>query len=210
MIAQDTAQTGGIRHRDRVRAMMRRDILDAARRIIREKGMKDLSMRGLGQAVGVSATTLYDYFPRKEGVLDALFVEGVERLHSGFEEAIAGNDAGLPQLRGIGLAYRRFAHEEPVLFQLIFGRAALDYRPDQRAKSRAAALFDLLVSVIVRAIEAGQVRPEDPATIGLATWAAVHGFVTLEINGFLKDCSPLEPDTAFDATMLMLLGGLRR
>src|SRR5262245_29540883 len=61
--------------RERVRALMRQDILDAARRLVQEEGIRGLTMRALGRAVGVTAPTLYDYFPSKEAVLDALFIQ---------------------------------------------------------------------------------------------------------------------------------------
>src|SRR5215217_8259217 len=130
--------------RERFRAQMRREILDAARRILREQGIKELSMRGLATAVGVTAPTLYDYFANKEGVLDALFEEGTARLLRAFEEGIAASEPGVAQLRHIATAYRLFAREEPDLFQLIFAKVDRAYRPADGVKAGASALFDVL------------------------------------------------------------------
>lgn len=196
--------------RERLRAQMRQEILTASRQILRESGFKDLSMRTLAQAVGVTAPTLYDYFPNKEGVLDALFVEGCDRLQLTLRQILASVDVGLPQLRQIAAAYRAFAHEEPDLFQLIFGRIDRQYRPADDVKARVKKLADLLVLAIVAAIEIGDVRPVDPEAACLAVWTSVHGFVTLEINGYLDDeCETETRDTEFAACLEMLVEGLR-
>ena len=209
MIAQDLTPPAIGKHRDRVRAMMRQDILDAARAIMREQGIKELSMRALARAVGVTAPTLYDYFPSKDGVLDALFQQGTDRLLREFEEAVSTNDPGFSQLRGIAAAYRTFAHAEPDLFQLMFSRPDPAYCPNDEVKSRSAGLFEILVGAIKLAIDTGHLRTVDPTATALAAWAAVHGFVILEINGFLRDCSPLEADATFDISLHVLFDGLR-
>src|SRR5262245_10921008 len=116
------------KRRDRLRAQSRQEILDAARRILREQGIKEVSMRGLAQSVGSSPATIYDYFESKEGVLDALFQQGAERLLVAFKDAVSSIEPGLAQLRQIAIAYRAFAHDEPDLFQLIFGRVDRNYR----------------------------------------------------------------------------------
>jgi len=89
--------------------MMRDDIVAAARRLLDEHGVKGLAMRALGREVGVTAPTLYDYFPSKEALLDALFAQGVERLVASFEEVIARTDPGRERLLELGRAYRVFA-----------------------------------------------------------------------------------------------------
>lgn len=196
--------------RERLRAQMRQEILTASRQILRESGLKDLSMRALAQAVGVTAPTLYDYFPNKEGVLDALFIEGCDRLQDTFRQILASVEVGLPQLRQIAFAYRAFAHEEPDLFQLIFGRIDRQYRPADDVKVHAKELAQLLVMAILAAIEIGEVRPVDPKVACLSVWTSVHGFVTLEINGFLDEkCEPGTRDAEFAATLEMLVEGLR-
>jgi AcrR family transcriptional regulator len=196
------------KRRDRLRAQSRQEILDAARRILREQGIKELSMRGLAQAVGSSPATIYDYFASKEGVLDALFQQGAERLFVTFQEAVSSTEPGLSQLRQIALAYRAFAHDEPDLFQLIFGRVDRTYRPNEAAKARGTALFDILVAAVEQAEAVGQLRPIDPVAAALSAWAAVHGFVTLEINGYLgEECGTVGGDAMFETSLRLLFEG---
>ncbi len=55
----------------------RRDILRAARAHLAEVGFEGFSMRPLGKAAGVARGTLYLYFPTREEVLLALYLEEV-------------------------------------------------------------------------------------------------------------------------------------
>ena len=50
--------------------------------------------------------------------------------------------------------------------------------------------FALLVEVARDGVERGEFVPLPPATIALAAWAMVHGFVMLELNGKLTSESP--------------------
>lgn len=200
--------------RERVRAMMREEILAAARQIVKESGVKGLSMRALGRAVGVTAPTLYDYFRAKEAVLDALYCEGANRLHSELLAAIASTAPGRERLAAFGMAYRRFAIENPDLYLLIFGRADASYHPGETEMTCAHANFELLVQAVREAIDRGELRDGDPAAMAHAAWFLAHGFVSLEIGGFMADLARKQPDAFgsldafFAGTMEHLFQGL--
>ncbi len=194
--------------RERLRAQMRQEILDAARRIVQEQGIENLSMRALASAVGVHAPTIYDYFVNKDAVLDALYLEGADRLHTAFAEAIAAFPAGRARLQALGRAYRSFALSDPDLFQLIFGRVEASYRPSEAVVPRAAELFSVLVHEVQAAMNAGELRLTDPVEVALATWSMAHGFVTLEVNGYLEKCQPLPADALYQRCLDLLYEGI--
>ncbi len=199
---------GGSR-RERLRAQMRREILDAARRIVQEHGIEKLAMRTLASAVGVHAPTLYAYFDSKDAVLDALYLEGAERLHAAFQQAIEAFPPGRARLQELGRAYRDFARSDPDLFQLIFGRVEAAYRPSDAVVPRAAALFGVLLEEVKAAIAVGELRETDPVEVALATWSMAHGFVTLEINGYLAKCQPLPANILYQRCLDLLYVGIQ-
>jgi AcrR family transcriptional regulator len=190
--------------------MMREDILAAALGIVRESGIRGLTMRALGQAVGVTAPTLYDYFASKEQVLDALFLEGTNRLQARFQEAFDTLPPGFDRLQAIGTAYRRFAYEDNEQFMLIFGRKDVNYVPGEAVRGSADKLFQMLVDAVTSAMEAGEIVEADPIAISVAAWAGIHGMVMLEINGFLDKCAPGDPEDLYAATSALLFGGFRK
>ena len=148
--------------RERLRVMMFDDILAAARQIVQEHGFKELSMRALGRAVGVTAPTLYDYFPSKDAVLDALFLEAVRMMQRDFEIAVASESSGPGKLQAIAHAYRRFASNHPDLFMLLFGRIDSTYRPGEPQMITCMGLKEMPGKAVVDSIMNGEMRQCDP------------------------------------------------
>jgi AcrR family transcriptional regulator len=61
---------------DRAEKADKRDaILDAARRLIARSGLHNTPMSALAREAGVAAGTLYLYFPSKEAMINALYLE---------------------------------------------------------------------------------------------------------------------------------------
>src|SRR5688572_8634875 len=170
--------------RERVRALMREEILQAARTLVQQEGIKGLTMRALGRAVGVTAPTLYDYFPSKEAVLDALFIQGTQLLTRAFDVAIDTSRPGRERLREIAFAYRRFALENPDLYLLMFGRVDASYRPGEVQLECAMNIGTRANLAVLEAMTLGEIREGDPFAVGNALWVMSHGHVTLELGGF--------------------------
>src|SRR5262245_31752917 len=53
------------------------EILDAAWALVREHGLAALSLRDLAARVGMRAPSLYQYFPSKHAIYDAMFAQGM-------------------------------------------------------------------------------------------------------------------------------------
>lgn len=195
--------------RERLRTLMRDDILAAAGKIVLEDGYKGLSMRALGRAVGVTAPTLYDYFPSKEAVLDALHHEGVRLLTDAFEGAIAHTEPGMARLAALGVAYRRFAQDHSDLYRLIFGQIDAAYKPGDEQVDEGRKIFDLVVGVVQEAMDRGELSPSDPRIAAYSIWALGHGLVMLEMNGMSEKCAPGEADAMYEHAFARIFAGMR-
>ncbi len=172
--------------RERVRAMMREEILEAARRIVQDRGFEGLAMRALGREVGVTAPTLYDYFPSKEAVVGALHLQGIALLHQLFDKAEAASAPGVARLQAIFNAYREFGVNHPDLYQLMFGRIDPSFKPDEEAIEQAGTIPERAIRVVQEAIDLREIRSGDAGEICNAIWVMAHGHVMLEINGFCE------------------------
>jgi AcrR family transcriptional regulator len=209
VVVSELEETAVQSRRERVRQMMRQDILDAARQIIHEDGYKKLSMRVLARAVGGTAPTLYDYFQSKEAVLDALQVEGADLFTAYLQEAVESSEPGRDQLRALGIAYRKFAKEQRDLFLLIVGRIDPAYEPGEEQMMRCAGVFELVVRVIHDAMTRGIMREDDPVAVATAMWAMAHGLVELELSGAFDCRDDYTADEIFSGSLLRLYEGLR-
>src|SRR6187551_524025 len=61
------------------------EVVVAAWAVVRADGLAALSMRDLAGRVGLKASSLYQYFPSKLDIYDALFAEGHRQLATHLE-----------------------------------------------------------------------------------------------------------------------------
>lgn len=165
---------------------MRRTLLDAASRLLLEEGPGALTMRRVAGAVGCSTTVLYTMFGAKEGLADALYREGFERLRRRLEAA-GGDPDPLGRLRALGRAYRASALAEPGYYGVMFQQAIPGFRPSAESLVVAGASLEVLTQAVRAAMGAGGLRAGDPRAVAEVLWAAVHGVVSLELAGHFAD-----------------------
>src|SRR5215212_9021700 len=142
-----------------------RAIVSAAREILEREGPDGLTMRRLGDAVGIRAPSLYKHFPDKAAVEIALINEGFEQIAERFESALANGEDALVE---VAIAYRAFARSHPHLYRLMTAGPLPRERLRPGVEARAAA-------PIVQAVG-------DP-NLARAVWAFAHGMVILELDG---------------------------
>lgn len=137
----------------------------------------ELGLRALARDVGVSATALYRHFPDKEALLDALADEGLRRLGALQTRAWTEAGGGAAGFRATGIAYVRFAHDEPALFRLSFTRQMPERRGEGQGDGGAVA-YELLRAGVSEALPG----VGDADTAALHAWALVHGLAMLILD----------------------------
>lgn len=170
----------------------KRRILEAASRLFLSGGLRALSVRAIAKEAGLSTIGIYSHFHGKEGVLEALYIEGFERVAAMLADAPA---AGAPEeiaqetmRRYLALAERYEAH-----YRLIFGEDGAGYAPSPAAQDAAAAAFRALVALAGRitppeAGAAAQKRAQQRAALQL--WALAHGFAGLRRHAIASHIDP--------------------
>ena len=159
---------------------LRSALLDAGLRLLRARSVDSLSLRELAREVGVSAAAIYRHFPDKNALMAALAVEGLERLAKVQRQATRSAGGGKAGFLASGMAYVRFAVDNPALFRLVFSAAQQGDPLEAQPDSVSAALGDLR-----RHIEA--LMPEgspgaERKAAALHAWALVHGIAQLVLD----------------------------
>lgn len=182
---------------------LRTALLEAAERTLRTQGEAELSLRELARELGVSHAAPRRHFPDRQSLLDALAVNGFERLTGELEAALAGAEPDFPaRLRATVTAYIRFAVDDAALLELMF---TTKHRPGATDVMAAAVpLFTLLQALITHAQSAGHLAPGDPDRIGIVLFATMQGIATL-MNGSWVDAALL-PDLTETAVTQFLRG----
>jgi AcrR family transcriptional regulator len=164
----------------------------AAGALLEEAGSADhVSLRGVAEAVGVTAPSIYRHFPNKEALLLAVVEERFAEF--GTMILVAAERAGpdpFAALRAVGHAYLALGRDHPGPYNVLFGpiggaifTAALPASEETGQFAVAdpgREAFLALVSLIEGCLAAGPGGAGfDPFEVAVQTWAFVHGLVDL-------------------------------
>lgn len=94
----------------------RDEILDLALCIAKEQGLDAITARELGKRLGSSARPIFTVFENMEEVREFVVKRAKDLYGQYIEEGLRNALA----FRGVGIAYIRFAAEQPKLFQMLF------------------------------------------------------------------------------------------
>jgi len=99
---------------------LERALIDASLQVIARVGPEDFTLRDIARRVGVAPSAPYRHFPDKDALLAAVAAECAKRLGDAMDAAAAaaGPDI-LDQFRAAGIAYVRFAVENPAHFRVM-------------------------------------------------------------------------------------------
>ena len=160
---------------------LRRALLDAALRTIRDEGVEALTLRATGAKLGVSRTALYRHFADKGALFTAVATEGFRMLRERLLEAWTQGGFGRAGFHGMGRAYVAFATANSAHYRVMFGGAVQGAR-DPELEREAQGAFHALVDALVAQQRDGLVRADDPVQLARFVWAVVHGVAMLVID----------------------------
>ena len=193
--------------RQRHRASLRREILDAASQLFVEEGYQRVTMRRIAERIEYSPTTIYLYFKDKNELLAAVCEETFSQLATKLERLRKSVSTPLGYLRealrtyvDFGLANR--AQYTVTLMSPNSGPKGASFEP--AIGSRA---FETLRQSVRACVEHGDFQTPDIDMTAQALWASVHGITSLLITmpGFPFVPKPALVDHAIDT----LVAGLR-
>jgi AcrR family transcriptional regulator len=166
---------------------LQRALLQAAMRTIQKQGVQALSLRAVGEELGVSRSALYRHFTDKAALLAAVAREGFRTLRRELLGAWEGGGKGRAGFDAMGRAYVRFALQNPWHYRMMFGGSvAGPAAPDARLADEDTDAFQVLVDALQEQQRRGLVRPDDPQALAQVIWSLVHGIAMLALDGPLQ------------------------
>ena len=164
---------------------LRRALLQEAARTIRDEGIDAVTLRAVGQRLGVSRTALYRHFADKSALLAAVAREGFQTFRQELQDAWDQGGGGLNGFNAMGAAYHRFAVANPAHYRVMFGGFRDFCERDPGLEADGAAAFTVLVDALIALQRDGLVRLDEPRALAEFIWATVHGVAMLAIDGQL-------------------------
>lgn len=178
--------------RERLRRELTSEIVAIGRRQLADGGPTAVSWRGIAKEVGMNPASLYTYVNGIDDLFTRILLDSFGDLAAHVAAAAEGDGTIEDRLLATCLAYRAWAVANPQRFNLIFtdqipGYAAPPGGPTVAAEMAVGAPFLRLAGELQ-----GRAAPLDVAAFLdlplaersrlFAPFAALHGFVSLEIN----------------------------
>lgn len=123
------------------------DVVVAALELVHEQGLAGLSMRDLGLRVGLHASSIYQYFPSKLDIYDALFAHGHRQLHAFMADLARDGDPEAVFRTGSAM-FTAFCTEDPVRYQLLFQRTIPSFEPSEASMALAWQSYQDMAGVL--------------------------------------------------------------
>ena len=171
---------------------LRHALLDEALHTIQTRGVEYLTLRTVGERLGVSRSALYRHFADKESLLATVGREGFRMLRQTIADAWERNGRGRAAFTAMGRAYVQFAVEHASHYRVMFGGFIESTAKDDEFVGEAKAAFEALVDALVEQQNSGTIRRDDPVLMARFVWALVHGTAKLVIDGQLPEATERE------------------
>lgn len=163
------------------KGLSRDTIVDAAAALAEQKGMENLTVRELADALGVKPASLYNHLQGLPELNVRLAERALDRLMQTLEQVMDGRPV-TDTLRAMAAAYRTFAQEQPQLYRAIM---LLPRFSDPGLVARKKAFMDLFV----RMLEPLGLPARERVHLSRLIRSTLHGYVSMETAGFFR--SPL-------------------
>ncbi len=163
----------------------RTKILNAASKLFLEGGGDALSVRAISKRAGLSTIGIYSHFQGKQGILDALYIEGFNLVREAMN-VIPDGKANKEQVLEACLGYLNVGEKYEAHYRLIFGESDAGYQPSIEAIAARDSAFSKLVRVAGSYLPDGATI-EERRQIALDIWAIVHGYVSISHHMVFTD-----------------------
>ncbi|WP_296680496.1 TetR/AcrR family transcriptional regulator [Novosphingobium sp.] len=192
---------------------------DLAIGMIAEHGVDSFSLRRAAAELGVAPSAIYRHYSDKSALLKAICVEGFSLLGQQWLDLMGSYVASVDSsAQSISLArfsagadaYFRFALEQSVLFQLMygeFGTGSADWSLED--ENDPLNPFTILDDILDELRDSGLISKRARVGAEVAAYAAIHGVSALAASGAFRGKDEAQMWEQLEIVKRNLLSGLR-
>lgn len=143
----------------------KQEIVAAAWKVAREKGVAALSLSDVAARVGMRVPSLYSYFESKNDIYDAMFAQGNDEFLAYIQACLAHPAASARErVRRSLRVYFDFCTQDPTRYQLLFQRTIPGFTPSAESYTRAIEALRLFREDLAAVEVAGTQADQDLLT----------------------------------------------
>ena len=160
----------------------RRQIIDAARSLLFEKGLQATSINQIAKRAELAVGTIYFYYAGKEELFAELQEEGLQLLMENVRQATSAADDPKERLRAMAMAYYDFSQDHKDYFDIISyflssPNILLSADLKQRVDQRMERILEIINAAFARGLDAGTLGAYAQESRGVLVLAAFHGLM---------------------------------
>lgn len=187
---------------------LRQALVEAALRLIEEKGPQGFTLSEAAKAVDVTPAAVYRHFTGREELIAEVARQGYDIFAALMEFAYnGGKPTALAAFEATGRAYLAFARKYPGHYQAMFESGlVLNDHPDlSLVAARARSVLERAAETLSTHLPSDRRPPS--AMFSAHIWALSHGVVELYMRG-TRATSPFPPEDLLEAGIGIYLRGL--
>ena len=172
--------------RKKEKAQRRNLLIDAAEKVIFEKGIENATMDEIAEAAEFSKGTLYYYFNNKNDLYLAINNRGLTILNERFASVLAEDRPGIELVKRLGEEYINFVRDYPNYFHAFLYHENTDL-DEEKATTLAKTCEQQGKRAHAYAVRALQIGMQDgsitdqydPTVLAMQLWGSIRGITQL-------------------------------
>ncbi|MCF6443248.1 TetR/AcrR family transcriptional regulator [Nereida sp. MMG025] len=187
---------------------LRQALVDAALRLIEEKGPTGFTLSEASKTAGVTPAAVYRHFEGREELIAEAARQGYEIFADLLEFAYSDKPSALAAFEATGRAYLAFARRYPGHYVAMFeSGVSIQRTPELNAvATRALGVLEKAATDLSEHIPPEKRPP--PQMFSAHIWAMSHGVVELFARGSPGTRSPFPPEDLLESGIGIYLRGL--
>ena len=164
---------------------LREALIEAALQLVKEGGPESVSVREAAKRAGVSPGAPFRHFNNKTALMTAVAEQAMGQFRAEITKAVENvtSDDPIKRFAAIGVAYLRWAFQNPTQFQIISTRSLIDWDGSESLRRDNDAVRSLLEESMVEAQRRSMLRSDNIADTQIAARALVYGLARMHIDG---------------------------
>ena len=166
-----------------------REILEAAKCLFSQYGLKKTTMEDVGKATGKGKSTLYYYFPGKTELFEAVVNDELKRLVQEIRKAINAESSSKGKLKAFLVLRLKLRDTVQNLGEVVYNEISTNYAEICRIKAHFESLqVDFIKEIVTGGVQSGEFKALTPDEISFYSMWTAAAFSGLELPSSTSAC----------------------
>ena len=185
-----------------------REIIDAARELFSQYGLKKTTMEDVGKATGKGKSTLYYYFPGKTELFEAVVNDELGKIVADMRKAINREVRSKDKLKAFLTCRLKLKEKVRNLGEVVYNEIFENYVEICRIKANFETLqVDFIREIVTGGVQSGEFKKMSQEQISFySTWTAA-AFSGLELP-LSTSCELIKTEESCDRVVDLILFGI--